>query len=150
MSHPSVGGFARSKSSGTFLKLFIPTAPSLRGDTVLSFAFRNPLRLLRPVPWTLARGGFHSATLATFRPLAAVPLAATLTSLPRPLRGNPPPPPGPRRRARPPRGGSRGSCGRPRPAPGRGAPAARPPPGGRGPSPQTTRPGRGGFRPLPG
>src|SRR3990172_2097059 len=89
MSHPSVGGFARPKSSGTFLKLFIPTAPSLRGDTVLSFAFRNPLRLLRPVPWTLARGGFHSSTLATFRPLAAVPLAATLTSLHRPLRGTP-------------------------------------------------------------
>src|SRR3972149_6241276 len=61
MSHPSVGGFPRSKSSGTFLKLFIPTAPSLRGDTVLSFAFRNPLRLLRPVPWTLARGGVPTA-----------------------------------------------------------------------------------------
>src|SRR3972149_2256977 len=62
MSHPSVGGFPRSKSSGTFLKLFIPTAPSLRGDTVLSFAFRNPLRLLRPVPWTPARAGIYRPT----------------------------------------------------------------------------------------
>jgi hypothetical protein len=36
-----------------------------------------------------SRGGFLSATLATFRPLAAVPLAVTYTSLHRPLRGTP-------------------------------------------------------------
>ncbi len=39
-------------------------------------------------PWLA--GGFLSATLATLRPLAAIPLDAISASLHRPLRGTPP------------------------------------------------------------
>ena len=62
--------------TGTFLKLFIPTAAAYRA--LVSFergtipgTSRPLLRPLRRRSGTLARGGVPSATLATLRPLAA-------------------------------------------------------------------------------